>query len=227
MRLAGLVCSVALLAALLPGQEVTYLPYIQPGDAGPFGPADQMVVAWQTNESTANPAAYTIQYGTDPHLQHATEIHPSGRVVDNYLTADPTFASLVIPTAYGAHTDYYGLLSGLRFETRYYYRVSGPGLPAGGFTASFATRTRQDHYSFQIQGDEGYYPGIPKAQPTDPTRVADYEARIIHTMFNVDQLSFAGPAETPPAGFCAQHRRQRLHRGSRRQLSRRLVWDVE
>jgi hypothetical protein len=183
---------VGLLGLGLNAQQVTYQPYIQPGDAGGFGAADQMVIAWQTNEVTPNAAAYTILYGTDANLKHAAQIHATGRVVDNYLSADPVLASLFIPTAYGAHTDYYTLLSGLKYDTRYYYQVTGPGLPAAGFSAAFQTRTQQDHFSFLVQGDEGYYPGIPKVNPGDPSLTANYEARIIHTMYNVDKLALPG-----------------------------------
>jgi hypothetical protein len=112
-------------------------------------------------------------------LKQATQIHPTGRVVDNYLSADPVLAALSIPTAYGAHTDYYALLSGLKYDTRYYYRVSGPGLQGACFSASFHRRTQRDHFSFLVQGDEGYYPGIPKANPGDPSLTANYEARIV------------------------------------------------
>src|ERR1700730_14748488 len=169
-----------LLAFALSAQQVTYQPYIQPGDSSGFGPTDQMVIAWQTNAQNPNPAGYQVLYGTDPNLKHATQIHPTGRVVDNYLSADPVLAALSIPTAYGAHTDYFALLSGLKYDTRYYYSVTGPVLPAAGFSASFKTRTQQDHFSFQVQGDEGYYPGFPSTGPGSPSLVADYEARIIH-----------------------------------------------
>jgi len=186
-----------LLAFALSAQQVTYQPYIQPGDTSGFGPADQMVIAWQTNELNPNTAAYLVVYGTDPNLKHSAQIHPTGRVVDNYLSADPVLAALSIPTAYGAHTDYYALLSGLKYDTRYYYSVTGPGLPAAGFSASFNTRTQQDHFSFQVQGDEGYYPGFPSAGPGSPSLVADYEARIIHTMYNVDKLALPGVPPLP------------------------------
>jgi len=42
---------------------VTYLPYIQPGDNGPFGAKDQMIVTWQTNESSPVTSAYSVQFG--------------------------------------------------------------------------------------------------------------------------------------------------------------------
>src|SRR5260370_21621519 len=45
------------------GQNVTYKPYIQPGDNGPFGTQDQMVIAWQTHEAAPHPAAFTRQFG--------------------------------------------------------------------------------------------------------------------------------------------------------------------
>src|SRR5579872_1484981 len=178
---------------------VTFQPYVQQGDAGPFGASDQKIVAWQTNETTPDPAAYSVLLADDPSFKKATHVSPSGRVVDNYLAADPaTFGSLVIPTAYGAHTDYYAVLTGLKYDTEYFYQVTGPGLPAEGFTASFRTRTQHNHFSFQVQGDEGYYPGIPN---TTPVHVADYAARVIHTMFNVDKLSLDGQPKLPRPDF--------------------------
>jgi hypothetical protein len=190
---------IALLPGILSAQVVTYQPYIQPGDAGPFGTSDQVVIAWQTNETSAHPGAYAVGVAADPAYQKAVQFPVTGRVVDNYLAADSaTFGSLVIPTAYGAHTDYYAVLTGLKYDEEYYYRVTGPGLPAGGFTASFRTRTRQTHFSFQVQGDEGYYPGIPN---TNPVQVANYEARIIHTMFNVDKLFLPGQPQLPRPYF--------------------------
>lgn len=187
--------AVCMLGANLQAQEVTFKPYIQPGDAGGFGHADQMVVAWQTNEKSPNPSAYTVQYGTSMALGHSASV--KGRVVDNYLAADPNLASLSIPTAYGAHTDYYAVLKGLSYDTNCFYKVTGPGLPAEGFASSFHTRKRGNRFSFQVQGDEGYYPGIPKAKPTDPSLVANFEARIIHTMFNVNKLSLPGQPKLP------------------------------
>ena len=186
------VASLWLLTASLCGQQVTFQPYIQPGDASGFGPNDQMVIAWQTDESSPNSSAYAIEWATDPDFRHSWTVHPYGRAVDNYLSADPTLAGIFVPTAYGPHTDYYALLPGLRYDTEYFYRVSGPGIMPGGFNASFRTRTRSDHFSFQVQGDEGYYPGIPKVNPADPSLVTNYEARIIHTMYNVGTLSFPG-----------------------------------
>ena len=38
------------LAASLCAQTVTFRPYIEPGDNGPFGAKDQMVVTWQTDD---------------------------------------------------------------------------------------------------------------------------------------------------------------------------------
>ena len=41
------------------GPQVTFLPYIQPGDAGVSGSEDQMLVAWQTNETSPS-ASYQV-----------------------------------------------------------------------------------------------------------------------------------------------------------------------
>ena len=82
--------SLWLLTASLCGQQVTFQPYIQPGDASGFGPNDQMVIAWQTDESSPNSSAYVIEWATDPDFRHSWTVHPCGRAVDNYLSADPT-----------------------------------------------------------------------------------------------------------------------------------------
>jgi hypothetical protein len=169
IRTKSVLVLVAILVAAscaLSAQVVTYLPYIQPGDSGPFETSDQVVVAWQTNEPSAQPGAYSVSVANNPEYQQAMEFSVTGRVVDNYLSADPAvFGGLSIPTAYGSHVNYYAVLTGLQFGREYYYQVSGPGMPAGRFTASFHTRTRKGHFSFQVQGDEGYYPGIPN-QPS-------------------------------------------------------------
>jgi hypothetical protein len=191
LRMSAALC---LFTGVLSAQLVTYQPYIQPGDSGPFGATDQMLVVWQTNETAPHAGAYSVWFADNPDFKKATQVSPVARVVDNYLTADPAvFGALLIPTAYGAHTDYYAALTGLKYDTQYYYRVTGPGLGAG-FTASFESRTQHNQFSFQVQGDEGYYPAIPN---TTPALVADYEARIIHTMFNVDKLSLPGQPRLP------------------------------
>src|ERR1700688_2467217 len=103
-------------------QQVTFAPYIQLGDNGTFGFSDQIVVAWQTNETTPNPSAYKVEIresGRD--RDHHRSVTPSARVVDNYLAADPSLPS--IPGAYGAHTNYTAVLSGLEFDTIYQYSV--------------------------------------------------------------------------------------------------------
>jgi hypothetical protein len=175
------------LTASLCAQTVTFRPYIEPGDNGAFGAKDQMVVTWQTDESHPLPSAYTVQFGESPaRLESATV---DARVVDNYLSADPQFSALVLPFRYGAHSNYTAVLRNLQYDRTYFYTVSGPGLPAGGFTSSFHTRTRRGHFVFQVQGDEGYYPNIPG---TNPPLTANYEARIINTMFNVAGVSFPG-----------------------------------
>lgn len=198
-RCAG-IHAAALLAVGIPAaqaQTVTYKPYIQPGDNGPFGPTDQMLIAWQTDEKTPNPAAYTVQFGTSSAALDQ-KVAPQGRVVDNYLASDAQFSTLNIPTAYGAHTDYTAVLKGLSYDTQYFYRVTGPGLPQDGFGASFHTRKKGNNFSFQVQGDEGYYPGIPNS---NPPRIANYEARIIHTMFNVSGLSLPNQPALPAPDF--------------------------
>ena len=195
----AVLAAIGLLPGFLSAQIVTYQPYIQPGDAGPFGSSDQMLVVWQTNESTAHAEAYTVWVADNAAFARPAHFSPVGRVVDNYLAADPaTFGSISIPTAYGAHTDYYAVLTGLKYDTEYYYKVAGPGLPSGGFTASFHTRTRSNHFSFQVQGDEGYYPGIPGSSSVE---VVNYEARIVHTMYDVDQLFLPGQPRLPRPEF--------------------------
>src|SRR5215475_13411600 len=129
-------------AISLPAQMVTYLPYIQPGDNGPFGPKDQMIVTWQTNESSPVTSAYSVQFGKSLNTLQTVPLHAlHARVVDNYLASDPQFSALVLPFAYGAHSNYTAVLQGLEYDTTYQYVVTGPGLPASGFTSSFHTRT--------------------------------------------------------------------------------------
>src|SRR5712692_3738394 len=186
-----------ILASAAYAQNVTFKPYIQPGDSGPFGPADQMVIAWQTDETAPHASACTVQFGTSSTTlsQNAT---PQGRVVDNYLAADSQFGGLSIPTAYGAHTDYAAVLTGLSFDTTYFYKVTGPGLPQAGFSASFHTRKKGNVFSFEVQGDEGYYPGVPNSTAS---RIVNYEARIIHTMYNVSSLSLPNQPPLPAPDF--------------------------
>jgi hypothetical protein len=178
------------LAPLAAGQNVTYKPYIQPGDNGPFGPTDQIVIAWQTDEASPNPGAYKVQFGES--LSYGLSVTPQGRVVDNYLSADPSLP--VPPTASGPHSNYAAVLRGLEYNTTYYYSVSGPGMPSGGFTASFHTRKRGDDFSFLVQGDEGFFPVEPNSSPL---RIADFEARITHLMYNVHHLEVPGVPQLP------------------------------
>src|SRR5262245_54115795 len=96
----------------LSAQIVTYPPYIQPGDNGPFGPKDQMVVTWQTDQSVPVTSAYSVQFGMSAgSLTSSAAV--SGRVVDNYLSADPQFSALVLPFRYGAHSNYTAVLTNL------------------------------------------------------------------------------------------------------------------
>ena len=175
-------------------QQVTFAPYIQLGDNGPFGPTDQIVIAWQTNESAPNPSAYKVEYGASDD-EHRS-ITPSARVVDNYLAADPSLPT--IPTAYGAHSNYTAVLPSLSYDTQYHYRVTGPGMPAGGFSSSFHTRKRESFYSFVVVGDEGYFPVVPNASPA---LIVDYEARIAHLIYNAGNIPLANQPSRPPADF--------------------------
>ena len=170
-------------------QKVTYKPYIQPGDNGAFGHKDQALVAWQTDESSPSASAYSVEFGTSP--SYGTTVTPQVRVVDNYLAADPVLP--VPPTASGPHANYSAVLANLAYDTTYFYRVAGPGMPQGGFAASFHTRKRGD-FSFLVQGDEGFFPVVPGS---NPPRIANYEARIVHLMYNVATLSVPGAPKFP------------------------------
>lgn len=120
--------------------------------------------------------------------------HPVGRVVDNYLSADPQLP--IPPAAPGPHVNYYALFKNLDYNSEYTYRVQGPGLPAEGFRASFHTRKRTDSFSFEVVGDEGLFPPDPLNAPY----LGDYEARrIAHEMFNVQNLTFTGERALPKA----------------------------
>ena len=171
---------------------VTYAPYIQPGDAGPLDERDQIVVTWQTNEAVPNPSAYKVQFGLGDDLY--TSVQPVGRVVDNYLAAD---ASLPVPpTAYGAHTSYTAVLHNLKPDAIYSYRVTGPGLPAGGFTSWFPTRKTGDHFAFTVMGDEGFFP-----TRSGTTLLTDFFARIVHLMYNSGKISLPGQPPRPQGEF--------------------------
>src|SRR6516164_5576715 len=114
------ICTVLFGAGVtLSGQNVLYKPYIQLGDASKFGAKDQMVVAWQTNETKPS-SAYTVEYGTS--TAYGSTAAPKGRTVNNYLSGDPALP--VPPTAPGPRVNYYSLLSGLSYDTTYFYRVS-------------------------------------------------------------------------------------------------------
>ncbi len=172
-------------------QQVTFAPYIQLGDNGPFGWRDQIVIAWQTNETAPNPSAYKVEF-KESGSGHHHSVTPSGRVVDNYLAADSALPT--IPGAYGAHTNYTAVLSGLEFDTDYQYWVTGPGMPSGGFASDFRTRKRGSKFSFAVVGDEGFFPVAPN---TNPAIIVDYEARIAHLINNTDKLSLPNVPELP------------------------------
>jgi len=192
--LALLICAAFTPAAV--SQEVTFSPYIQLGANGILGPADQIVIAWQTNETTPNPSAYKVEFSADERgfsqHDHGSVITPSGRVVDNYLASDPALP--LIPGAYGAHTNYTAVLRGLRYDTVYNYRVTGPGMPSGGFSASFRTRSLSPVFSFAVEGDEGYFP------VANASTIVDYEARIAHLVYDAANIQLANePARPEPA----------------------------
>lgn len=180
-------------AQIASGQQVTFFPYIQPGDNGPFGATDQVVIAWQTNE-TSPAGGYQVSFGTS--TSYGSTVAPSARVVDNYIAADPSL--LVSPYSYGAHSNYAAVLSGLSFDTTYYYNVTGPGLPQPGFAASFHTRKKSSVFSFAVEGDEGYFPAVPNS---NPATIVDYEARIAHLIYNTGNISVPGTPSRPPIDF--------------------------
>jgi len=183
---------VALAPAAL-GQEVTFSPYIQLGDNGKLGPTDQIVIAWQTEEIAPNASAYKVELSAGHDRRF---VKPKGRVIDNYLAADPSLPT--IPGAYGAHTNYTAVLSDLRYDTVYQYRVTGPGMPSGGFASSFTTRKLGPVYSFAVEGDEGFFPVDPNVTPN---LVIDYEARIAHLVFNAANIPLANQPSRPEPDF--------------------------
>ncbi len=81
-----------------------------------------MVMAWQTDESMPNPSGYTVEFGTT--LSYGAAVTPSGRVVDDYLSAELTLP--VPPTASGQHSNYAAVLKNLAYNATYFYRVECP-----------------------------------------------------------------------------------------------------
>jgi hypothetical protein len=175
-------------------QEVTFSPYIQLGGNGKLGPSDQIVIAWQTNEPTPNPSAYQVEIYTNGHDHRM--VKPSGRVVDNYLAADPSLPT--IPGAYGAHTNYTAVRHNLSYDTLYHYVVAGPGMPGGGFSSSFRTRKIGPVFSFAVEGDEGYFPVVPNSTPP---RIVDYEARIAHLIYDAADIQLPNEPTRPSPNF--------------------------
>ncbi len=189
----ALILCAAFTPAFSSGQEVTFSPYIQLGADGKLGPTDHIVIAWQTDETTPHPSAYKVEFSAQH--QHGS-VTPSGRVIDNYLAADPSLPS--IPGAYGAHTNYTAVLSALQYDTEYSYRVTGPGMPNGGFASSFHTRKVGPVYSFAVEGDEGYFPVDPNVTPS---LVIDYEARIAHLIYDAANIQLANQPSRPEPDF--------------------------
>jgi hypothetical protein len=189
--------------ALAQVTPITYQPYIQPGDTSRFDDHDRVVVAWQSQQAAPTPNAYVVEFvrvsdrdaDGDPFksAEDGESVSAVGRVVDNYLAADPSLP--VPPTAPGPRVNYYAVLDGLAFDTAYAYRVFGPGLPDAGFQASFRTRKRSGRFSFLVQGDEGFFP----VESGTPARIADFEARIIHLMNDVQHIELPGIESLPDA----------------------------
>jgi uncharacterized repeat protein (TIGR01451 family) len=189
----ALIACVALAPAAF-GQQVTFSPYVQLGDNGTFGASDQIVIAWQTDETAPNAVAYKVEFRADEHERRV--VQPSARVVDNYLASDPALP--IIPGAYGPHSNYTAVLRGLRYDTEYQYVVTGPGMPNGGFSSSFHTRKRGPVFSFAVEGDEGFFPAVPNS---NPARIVDYEARIAHLIFDAAKIPLANQPPRPEADF--------------------------
>jgi hypothetical protein len=177
-------------------QQVTFAPYIQLGDNGPFGATDQIVIAWQTDEAAPRSSAYQVELQEAKGDRRVVGAVPIARVIDDYLAADPSLPA--VAGAYGAHSNYTAVLGGLKYDTEYRYRVTGPGMPAPGFAATFHTRTRGPVFSFAVTGDEGFFPAVPSS---NPARVVDYEARIAHLIHNVASLNVPGIPRLPAADF--------------------------
>lgn len=197
-RPARMLCLLALACIVIArpafSQQVTFFPYTQLGDNGTFGAADQIVIAWQTDETTPDSSAFKVAFRSGEHERQV--VHPNGRVIDNYLASDPALPS--VPGAYGPHTNYTAVLRGLRYDTEYHYVVTGPGMPAGGFSASFHTRKRGSAFSFAVEGDEGSFPVVPNASPA---RIVDYEARIAHLVYNAGKISLPNVPPRPDPDF--------------------------
>ena len=176
------------------GQHVTFFPYIQLGANGGLGPSDQIVIAWQTDETSPSLSAYKVEF-FESGKGHGS-VAPKARVVDNYLAADPSLPA--VAAAYGPHSNYTAVLEGLRYDTLYHYRVTGPGMPQDGFAASFHTRKRGPVYSFIVEGDEGMFPAVPNSTPA---LVVDYEARIAHLIHDAAKISLTNEAPRPEPDF--------------------------
>ncbi|BAC89904.1 purple acid phosphatase family protein [Gloeobacter violaceus] len=171
--------------------KIAYKPYIQPGDAGDFGTADQMVIAWQTEAN--GPDLYTVDFGKTP--RYGRRVIARGRMVNHYLSSDPHLPQP--STASGARMNYHALLGGLEYETRYFYCVRGPGLPLEGFCASFYTRKRSGAFSFLVVGDQGFF----HPSETQKPYLHKYQARIAYAMSRLEELKFPGTPALPRPDF--------------------------
>jgi hypothetical protein len=189
---AVMVCSALAPAAF--AQQVTFAPYIQLGDHGTFGPKDQIVIAWQTDENAPKKSAYKVAFKTSSE-RDCHYAAPDARIVDNYLAADPALPA--VAGAYGAHSNYTAVLLDLKYDTVYDYVVTGPGMPKGGFASHFRTRKRGPVYSFVVEGDEGFFPTVPNSTTT----VVDYEARIAHLVHDAAKIELPNEPKRPEPDF--------------------------
>src|SRR5258707_2465403 len=104
----ALMIVVAVAFAPVFGQQVTFAPYIQLGDNGPFHAKDQIVIAWQTDETSPLASAYKVELQRAKGIRRrGMNVVPQARVVDNYLAADASLPA--VSGAYWGHSNYTAL----------------------------------------------------------------------------------------------------------------------
>ena len=124
-----------------------------------------MVVAWQTNETAPKTSAYKV------------EVWKQGgrkRVVPPQAAWSTTIWQPIrrcrrFPEAYGAHSNYTAVLSGLAYDTEYQYRVTGPGLPAGGFSRRLPHPYPVRLLLLRSRGRRGLLPRRPQFESRRPS----------------------------------------------------------
>src|SRR5258708_29121100 len=67
-------------------------------------------------------------------------------------------------------------------------------MEGGGLGVSFDRGRGGEVFFFIVRGDEGFFRVVPGA---NPPLIADYEARIVHLMYNVQNLSVPGVPKLP------------------------------